>query len=51
MPGSGDDLAFIGFLVGDFALTTPADIPAGHWLSFVGFGAKLMQSRGLTSGL
>ena len=30
MPGSGDDSAFIGFLVGVSALTTPADIPAGQ---------------------
>ena len=30
MPGSGDDSAFVGFLVGVFALSTQADIPAGQ---------------------
>ena len=30
MPGSGDDSAFVGFLIGVFALSTQADIPAGQ---------------------
>ena len=30
MPGSGDNSAFVGLLVGVFALSTQADIPAGQ---------------------
>ena len=50
MPGSGDDSAFIGFLVSVFALTTPADIPAGQLLACKGFGTKLTRSQCPTSG-
>jgi hypothetical protein len=51
MPGSGDDSAFVGFLVGIFALLLKLTFLQGIWHAFEGLRMKLTPYLGRTSDM